>query len=684
MRSGSAGVLAALGSAAICLTTLAGTAPSASAAPAGAVSFADAHFSGFATGTEVHLGAVKSGTTTLASVDQAFSGSSTGTSGLTTSITSETGNVVQPTIAASPAVNSYGRGSGLEIGAGTSSTATNQDPNQVTLAGLAQQSAAPNRALVTKSIGPLSLSPVATANAADGRADAVWSSDVCPLGQPLAFGSGNLADAGVLSLPGTSSSVLESGGSGVASTDSYNYLSSNGDGTFGLSSESTETLVPLSVNLLGLLTVDVTIAGANPSEPVTLVSTATGESAGGSVQLQNAGLLTVTLQAAGGAPETIERIDLAGGSKVGSGGFLHVNLSTQGLDMGNLTGALTAALQGNAVTNNLANLFAPGGALNGVVTTAGNNYKTVAAKLPNISLGSIDIDAVPHAIGGAYYTSPTVNGGTQASGAIDLVNLNLGLSASTLGIQLLPNAVSSINIANLRVGHLESSASLQAPINCTLPVVKSADPIAVTAGQSFTYTILVPDPADQGLIDCNLDNMTVTDDITDYRGSPTFAVTGATDVQTGAAGTIDSISPNHATVTWTGLNYPVAAPGQTPTPPIELQIKVTVPPTSPSGVIMDVVTAQATATGCNGGASGVVNLGVPSSGVALTGNFTLNQPSVTAGPTTSPGSPPSTVGRLAFTGATGGLWQPTAGVIGLVLGSGALAVLRRARRVAGR
>lgn len=656
------------------------TAPDAQAQTAGSVPFASATFSGYASGTEVHLGALTAGTTTLAQVDQAFSGASTSTSGLTTAITSGTGTVVQPTEPSSPEVNSYGRGDGLEVGLGTTS-GTGFDPNQIDLAGLAQQTAQPNGPAVTKSLN-IPINPVLSADLIAGKAAAAYYPGACPIGQPLSYGYGNAANVSVLDMTGNTNPVVDTAGTGTATaqSSSYTMLSPNADGSYGLSSVSEDTIAPVTVNLLGLLTLQVTIAGQNPNAPITLTSHATGGAGASTVTLGNAGLLKITLTPAGGTPINIETVNLSNPQTLGANGFLHIPLSTSalGTDLGSLSNALSAVLAGNQVTGALAPLFGPGGPLNGIVTQTGNTVSSVVSKLANVSLGYVNIDATPHAIGGAYNTSPTVTA-TQASGAVDLVHLHLGLSGSLLGVKL-PTALSSVSIADLRVGHLESSASLAAPVQCGIPVIKTANPATVTAGNPFTYTINVPDPAYQSAVACDLNNMTVKDTISVKSGDPTFSINSTTP----AATSVTPGSNGSEVVTWTGLSH------QYSDPPLSLSINVNTK--SGSGVIEDTAVATATLGNCNGGASGVADIGAhvgaPSNGTVLAGSYTLAEPGVNA-PGTSPLSgsaggaavTPAHASSLPFTGAIGGLWQPFAGLGVLSAGGAALALARKARRL---
>lgn len=668
----------ASGAGALALTTalLITTSPASGAATAG-VPFSSADFHGYANGTEAHLGAVKVGTTQLVDVDQAFSGASTATGGLSSGIDNEEGAAVQPPQSSS--VNSYGRGTGLEVGLGTTNPAIT-DANQVNLAGRAESKAAPNGPLVTRNI-PVNLSPLVTASLVTGRAASFYDTATCPIGQPLSYGFGNAAGVNLLTVPG-----LVGGGSGsVLSVDtattttaqgtSDTFLSPNGDGTYGLTSSASDIIAPVILNLLGLAQVRVAVhnANSNVADPVSLTAKTTGESTGASVKLSSDDVLTATITAGGQTisllPNEKPSIPI---SAIGSKG-LHLTLSLQNLPVD--LGQVLSALQNLATYENLAPLASLVQTLNTQLT---NLLSTLLSKVPandfNLNFGTIDVDTTPHQINGPA-TSPAVTvGGTEAAGSIDLIHAKIGLSG-TIGGMSLPSALTSVlgNLVDLAVGHLETASNLAAAINCQIPVIKTSSASTVQAGNSFTYTIDVPDPAQMAALACDLSNMTVTDTITDDQSSPTFTVTSATQTQGGsAAGAISPSSAtstpvNTATVTWTGLSW------QTGHPPDVLSITIHVPSTSSSGRIKDTVVATATLTGCNGGASGATNVSTAVNNTTLTGSYTLHAPGVGVAAAKQPSA-------LPFTGAMGGYWQPVAGLVVLGLGGSALALGLRARR----
>jgi LPXTG-motif cell wall-anchored protein len=653
--------------------------PAASAVPTNAVTFGcfnnpgagcpAARFNGYATGSELHLSGLTAGTTTLANLDQGFSGASTASAGLTKVINSETTSVVQPAQAAG--TKAYGTGAGLEIGLGTDSLPTT-DQNQIKVAGRAEQIAPPNGPAVTSDIS-IPGDPLIRASVLKGEGAAVYDGQVCPLGQPISYGLGHAADAQVLIVNGTQ--VINTAGPGTATAQSTSetYLSPNGDGSFGLSTTASDIIAPLTVNVPGALQVVASVQSAGgPSDPVTLTAKTTGESTGAKLAFSSDDILKVDLVTPAGTTNIIT-IPL---SSIGQGG-LHIPLSTSN---STLLTQLSGAASGLAST-----IPAIGPAISGVLTQPqvtslltqlGTTVSQVTQQVATINLGSIDVDTYPHVIGQAA-TDPAVPvGGTSAAGALDLLHLNLAVSG-TVGTQALP----TISLANFFAGHLETAANLTSPIVCSIPVIKSANPTAVTAGNTFVYNIQVPDPAKLDLIDCNLSNVTVTDTITDAQGTPSFTVTSAKDVATGAPGTIQTISPNKAIVTWTGLSYTVAPTGQPPNAPIPLTIAVSVPATSTSGVIEDTVVANATVSGCQGGAATTTDTSATAAnGAALTGMFTLQQPSVAAAATTPAGSSPASK-SLPLTGAMGGLWQPLGGLGALAGGGGALYLVRRSRRL---
>jgi hypothetical protein len=617
MKSQFVRILAGAGGAALLATPLILQAAesAASASVPGSVPFSQANFHGYASGTEVHASVITVGTTTLANADQAFSGASTNTAGLTTKINAETGSIVQPAEPAS--VNAYGTGTGLEVGLGTS-TVAGKDPNQILLAGKAESIAPPNTAAVTKQIGPINLQPLVTAAALVGRAGSIYSASQCPIGQPISYGLGDAAGVNALFAGGTPVVGLTGVGTSVAQSDSETFLSANGDGSFGLTTQARNIIAPITVTIPGAGVLTVTVNGSTPNEPVTLDAVTTGKSSGAAVQLLNFHTVAIKLVLAG------------------------TTVFNQTIDISSLLTPL--------------------------------DHVTI----PGVA--TLDIDTKPHAIGGAATSSATTTGGTAAAGAVDLLHLQLlpgTLNALNLFVGHLEasaNLASSID-CGIPIIKTSDPTSVTAgnPFTYNIQVPDPAQAALIACNlNDITVVDTITDKPGTSAPTFHVDSVSAV--VPSYGSSGKLVETTlnntATIVQPATAG-------NTATVTWKGLSWPLPpAVGDPVTPPIALAIHVSVPSTSPAGTIEDTVNAVGVTAGCSGGVSGITNIG-GANGTTLTGTFTLLQPSV--GATTSPAAA-KLPARLPFTGAMGGLWQPMAGVAVLGLGGGALALVRRSRR----
>lgn len=190
---------------------------------------------------------------------------------------------------------SYGRGSGLEVGLGTA-LPNNPDLNQVILAGMAEQAATPKTPggntfpdnSITKEIGPVPADPLLFASLLHGQGAANWDADNCP-GDPngtfpvnpapggfdnsggaantdsrnaLGWGLGNAAQVELINTatgplapklgdPSSHALLATTGGQPtnrqVSSAKSFTHLVPNGDGTFALVSETHETIAPITL-----------------------------------------------------------------------------------------------------------------------------------------------------------------------------------------------------------------------------------------------------------------------------------------------------------------------------------------------------------------------------------------------------------------------------------------------------
>ena len=537
---------------------------SASATPVGAVPFGQAVFNGYATGDELHLGLpvvdqlLGSTGVSVSAIDQALSSASTSTAGLTNNLNSELGTLIQPAQASSVKAFNLGQGLSLDLGQVGSTLNT-------ALANLKQSLlpavsfAPPDLPASVASLLQLPLDPILNAGVIQGEAKAAWPGTSCPTGN-LSYGLGNLASASVLTgLPAITSggvstlpllSTAGSGGQAVAQTKSLTSLVSNGsDGSYGIQTQAQDIIAPLTVNLLGIATLNVGVHAANGNlDPVTLTAKTSGEkSVPATLTPSTDDILDVTLSALG------QNVSLA-----------HIPLSTiagtNGIDIPLTVTGLVNGLAGLDVPNILVStlnqvisgLSALGGSnsqvtsaiqtITGLVNTltpvlgqVGTQVSTVVntvVQTPtvqqllniiqgtlNLNLGDLRVDMKPHAIGNqnAPYTASA--DGTQASGALDLLNLHLGLSNSSINIDaakigsqlisavngLIPVPagsipdVSSFNIpainiplpniplANPVLGHLEAASTQNSPIACTVA--------ATTATPNPQVTPSSPTPA---------------------------------------------------------------------------------------------------------------------------------------------------------------------------------------------
>lgn len=117
----------------------------------------------------------------------------------------------------------------------------------------------------------------------------------------------------------------------------------------------------------------------------------------------------------------------------------------------------------------------------------------------NIPLGVINVSVAtpPHALGGVVGSAPVAAAdGTSVSGEADLVS------------------ITAPNVADLRVGHMEASATVPAGgILCQVDVSKEAQPEKVNPGDTFNYIIHVHNPHS-----CTLTGVKVVDTVTGTSG----------------------------------------------------------------------------------------------------------------------------------------------------------------------
>jgi hypothetical protein len=260
-----------------------------------------APFSGYSTGTAVHAGALESGTTRLVDSEIAFSGANVNSGGLGAALTNEMAQGYQSVAKAGD--KSAGRGSGLEIGVATTvPDVTNA--NQINPGSTVQAFAPASTALLTKEFVPVALDPIVNATTLRGQAQAVFSDSVCVLGQPISSGLGYAANANLVNTgsPLTSKLATNTGTNAVNQSKSFTYLIPNGDGTYGLVSETHQILAPITL-IPGIAGLPPVLSVEFAGEWV-LRSTATGKPGGAKVDYAPASDQTpttkvLTIKAAG-------------------------------------------------------------------------------------------------------------------------------------------------------------------------------------------------------------------------------------------------------------------------------------------------------------------------------------------------------------------------------------------------
>lgn len=237
------------------------------------------------------------GNTTIANAEAAFSGGAVNSQGLNSPVTNEFGINVSPAL---PGKNAVGRGTGLEVGLATSS-AQQTTLNQILLTGLALADAPPPSTQVREI--PLNLDPVAFASTLRGSAAANYDPTFCPVGRPLTFGQGYAENLELLNTGGGTNAdtgfnapvlgTSSTAGNPRAASQSrtVTYLQANGDGTFGVVSESRQTVAPVSVLANSTLGIGLTVEIAGEFG---LRVVATGKPGGTSVSYTGNPVLTVS------------------------------------------------------------------------------------------------------------------------------------------------------------------------------------------------------------------------------------------------------------------------------------------------------------------------------------------------------------------------------------------------------
>jgi hypothetical protein len=427
------------------------------APPAGAaVPFKDAAFSGYATGTYLHVDALTIGTTPTVKADVGFAGASVNSKGLSAPVVDELGRTVSPTVAGK---NSYGAGFGLDANLLGGSLLAGQQ---------AAAAAPPSTELVIQRAIDLSnaLPGVLAVGALEGRAQARYDANTCILGADMSYGQGDAADLQLLGGP------LSSLTDALLGTDP-------GDQDPGAVRSSTRTrLVPQTNE-----------AGAVIGDKVALM-TEVKQTLAPIVLFQGIPGAEITIELLGEWTMRVVATGIPGQAYVqympGTAGNTPVLSITQSLPV---VGPVV-----DSVLLTLNQLLGVDDIVTGLLGGEGGL----------LGLGLIDLELNP---------DPTIvesADGTSAKASVDVVKLALLPTAEGILGGLTNSLIPGLELADVRVGHMEAAATVPAGgIQCPdINVAKAANPDPVNAGSDFVYTIDINNP-----YDCTLTDVKVVDTI---------------------------------------------------------------------------------------------------------------------------------------------------------------------------
>jgi hypothetical protein len=484
------------------------------AQPAG-VPFKDAAFSASGTGTLLHADLLQLLNLRVVNADVGFAGATANSRGLGETAINEMQAVFQP---AQGGKNSYGRGSGIEVGLLTPVPVTD---NTLKLAGKAEAAAPPSTPLITEQIGPINLPPVASVSLLRGQAQARWEPNTCILGEDISRGLGNVAD---LRLLGGPADVLQGLLQALLATSAS--TPGVGDRSAGQSLSRTR-LVP-QVNQAGQVlgpNVGVMSESRQTVAPITLFKGVPGAE------------LTIELLG--------EWVLRAVASGVPGGAFVHYGPGTTNLEtpIVRITRTPVAPPADTGLTDTVNGL--PLGLGQTLSLTLQQVLGPQGLVLDNV-LGLVDVAVGedPRAIGGGPNTAPEqAADGTRASGAVDVVRVRLLPQGNNILSNLLGGLLGqqglnlNLQLADVRLGHMEVKAQVPAGgISCPgVNVNKVSDKAEINVGDSFTYTIDATNP-----YDCELRDTRVTDGIAVPAGlryriagtSPAASISPAQDILT--------------------------------------------------------------------------------------------------------------------------------------------------------
>lgn len=420
---------------------------------------------GSATGIVGHAGALESGGTRAVDSEIAWSGAvaDADADGVGLAKLNEVNRIYQPKITNKL---SYARGSGVEVGLGT----TPADPNQAIIAGLAEQTAPPDNKEPTTEEIAVEGDPVAYASVARGQAiansqDSGLLPEICVLGDDLARGIGYAADAQLVDSGAETASPQLDGAilalddqdpdrSVSQSTSRVRLVPSGKPNNYGLMSEVRQTIAPVTL-------LQNRAAGEDPR--------------------------TVTIEVLG---EWVLRV-VALGSPKGASVFYgpgKVSPQTPILRIIDSVGEVSDILS-------FQDLFGEEGT---IIPIPG---------LAEIALGEDPRAIAKPGVAPDAASKPTIAAdGTTAAAAVDVIRIRLADGA----------------LGDIRVGHMEVTTQVPAGgVNCPIPVTKTADPRTINIVPQTPNTSKINITV-HNVFDCDLVNVVLTDRIRQREGDPDF------------------------------------------------------------------------------------------------------------------------------------------------------------------
>lgn len=270
-------------------------------------------FTAYGSGDAIAVNALNISGAQLAGTRIAASGGNvnSASTGLT-AVTNQFGQNVGPARADK---NGYGRGASIEAGVLTT-TPQATDINQLILTALAEAFAPPPSPLITRAID-LKVPGLLYASTARGEAQSRFDPIYCPIGRPLTYGNGyveNLellgtgdAPDGSIAAPLLGTSISAGNPRGTTQSRTVTYLFPNGDGTFGVASETRQTVAPITLGALGgIQDLRIEIAGE-----FGLRVAASGKPGGASVTTLGNPLITITGNLLGLIPINLPPVQLS-------------------------------------------------------------------------------------------------------------------------------------------------------------------------------------------------------------------------------------------------------------------------------------------------------------------------------------------------------------------------------------